>query len=134
MTWKRLTGFRSRVEASERKVQLDLRAAVLRREAGDRPAVSLHDLGADEETETGPGNRADGVCAESPLEDMRTLLRGDADSVIADRDARLGRRRPYLDVDGSAVRRVFDRVPDQILKDTLHTPFVVVGENRAGRG
>jgi hypothetical protein len=96
--------------------------------------VSLHDLGADEETETGPGNRADGVRAESPLEDARTRLRGNADSVIADRDARLGRRRPYLDVDGSAVRRVFDRVPDQVLKDTLNTLFVVVGENRAGRG
>jgi len=114
-------------------VQLNQRAAILRREAGDRPAVSLHDLGADEEAETGPGNRADSVCAESPLEDVRTRLRGDADSVIADRDARVGRRRPYLDFNGSALRRVFDRVPDQVLKDTLNTPFVVVGENRAGR-
>jgi hypothetical protein len=95
--------------------------------------VSLYDLGADKEAETRPRNRADRACAESPLEDVRTRLRGNADSVIADRHARLGWRRAYLDFDGSAVRRVFDRVPNQVLKDTLNTPFVVVGKNRAGR-
>jgi hypothetical protein len=74
------------------------------REASDRPAVSLYDLGADKEAETRPGNRADRMCTESPLEDVRTRLRGNADSVIADRNARLGCRRAYLDFDGSAVR------------------------------
>ena len=91
VTWRLLTAFRSQAEASQRKVQLDQRAAILRRETGDSPAVSLHDLGADEEAETGPGYRADTVCAESPLEDVRPRLRGNADSVIADRHARLGR-------------------------------------------
>lgn len=95
--------------------------------------MAFRNLGADEQAETGAGNCADGAGAESPLEHVRPRLRRYADAVITDRNACFRRRRAYLDLDGPTIRRVFDRVADQVLKHTLNAPFVVFSDDRAGR-
>ena len=74
-------------------MHLDQRPAIRRREAANPTLVPFHDLGTDEKAETCPGNLADRACPESPLENMRSSLRRNTDSVIANRYARLGRRR-----------------------------------------
>jgi len=91
--------------------------------------VPLDDLGTDEQPETGAGNRADRIRAETALEHMGSGRRRNTDAVVANRDASLGRRRADVNDDRAALRRVLDRVVDEVLHHPLNAPLVVIGDD-----
>jgi hypothetical protein len=92
--------------------------------------VSFDDFRTDEEAKTGARNRTDGVCPIPPFEDMTAVRLRYADSVIADRNRRIAAVGADVDVDFSTVRRVFDRVADQILQNPLDAALVVIDHHR----
>jgi len=98
--------------------------------AGNRAAVAFDDLRADKEPETAPGNRAHAIGTIASLEDAAAFKLGYADTTIADADRRVAAISAYLDIDVAAVRRVFDRVADQILEHPLDAAFVIIDHHR----
>jgi len=64
------------------------------------------------------------------FEDMTAVRLRYADSVIADRNRRIAAVGADVDVDFSTVRRVFDRVADQILQNPLDAALVVIDHHR----
>jgi len=95
--------------------------------------VSLDDLGADEQPETGAGHAASRLRAIAALEHPLLLRRRDTDAAVANRDARLGAIDAYVDVDIPSVRRVLDRVADQVLQHPLDAMLIEIGHDRVGR-
>jgi len=100
------------------------------RAARNRAAVAFDDLRADKESETGPGYGADIICPIASFEDAAAVGVRYADAMIADGNRRVAAIGAYGDVDVSTVRRVFDRVADQILENPLDAAFVVIDHHR----
>jgi len=96
--------------------------------------VSFDDFRADEEAETGARNSTDAVRAIASFEDPATICVRYTDPVIANRDRRGAVVGAYVDVDLSTVRRILDRVSDQILENSLYSAFIVIDHNRLRRG
>jgi hypothetical protein len=95
--------------------------------------VPLDDLRADKQPEPCARNRADAVGSIASFEHAAAFAFGYSDAVITYRYPGLVVLHRYADVDVSPVRRIFDRVADQILQDALNASFVVIGGNRLRR-
>jgi hypothetical protein len=65
-------------------------------------------------------------------EDVRQVLRGDADAIVDHGDAHRGAGRGGLDTDGPARRRVVQRIVQQVEQHLLHA--VVVGQHAGQPG
>src|SRR5580698_2598340 len=82
------------------------------------------------ETEPVSGRLAALSAAVEPVENLRPLLRGDADACVADESKWPPFGHPGLDADYAAGRRELDRVVDQVREGFAHE--VLVAANRDG--
>src|SRR5262249_34296318 len=109
------------------------RAAAVGRATRNRPAVSFDDFRADEQAKTGARNRPDALRTIASFEDTSAVCLRYADPVITNRDRCGTALGAYVDIDLSTIRRIFDRVADQILKHPLDAPLVVIDHHRVRR-
>src|ERR1700736_1616177 len=82
----------------------------------DLPAMHLDDLLNDREAQAGPGYRLGGAAPHpaEALEDVADFVRRDAETGVGDADEGKSALRAGRERDSAAIRRVLDRVVDQV--------------------
>jgi len=88
--------------------------------------VTLDDLRADKQPQPCAGNGADAIGSIASFEHPAALACGYSDAVITDRYPGLVVLNRHADLDISPVRRILDRVADQILQNALDAAFIVI--------
>src|SRR5260370_8037365 len=126
--------YRRRVLRCQWNREMERRTMTNRAFDPDLAAMHLNDLLNDREAQAGPGYRLGRAASDPPeaLEDMLDLVRGDAQAGVGHADECKPAVRTGRKGHSPAVRRVLDRVVDQVCHD-LDEPVAVAGDDGQSR-